>query len=383
MVIIGIDVHKSMVNITEMEEDGEVKRNYEMDNTEESWNRFSEKYMDKKPEIVLEQSTSGKYVARILINRGFTVHMADPSKLYLIYRSSKKNDKEDSYKLAKLLRIGELPEVHLPSQYSDDLKSLVRYRKFLGEEVTMIKNRIHAILSLYGIRIGATDIFGRRGMREIEESASRLDHSHRIVISDMLERLSDLIDREKKVEEQISALVINDKRIKLLLTIPGINVYSAAAIISEIDDISRFPSKEKFASYCGLVPKQDQSGNRDIRGHISKRGPSMLRFILVMASHTVIKRSRKFRSKYLSIVRRVGKNRAIVAVARILAEIIYVMLRKNGEFVDNMDSLTERKMRSMSQKARNARESENINITQSVKILREKLIKGSSENLFS
>jgi transposase len=150
-------------------------------------------------------------------------------------------------------------------------------------------------------------------------------------------------------------MAINDNRVKLLMTVPGVNLYSAAVIISEIDDISRFSSKEKFASYCGLVPRQNQYCNMDIRGHISKRGPSMLRFILVVASHTAVKRSKRLRAKYLSIVRRVGRNRAIVAVARILAEIIYRMLSKGEEFMNKIDSLTEMKMTSMPQKAGNAK----------------------------
>ncbi len=60
-----------------------------------------------------------------LVDHGFSVHLADPSKLALIFRSVKKNDREDSYKLAKLLRIGDLPEVHLPSRETDDLTSLI------------------------------------------------------------------------------------------------------------------------------------------------------------------------------------------------------------------------------------------------------------------
>ena len=379
--LIGIDVHKRLVNITEMEEDGTVRENYEIDNSEESWNRFTEKYISTKPEIALEQSTSGKYVARLLRDKGFSVHPADPVKLALIYNSPKKNDREDSYKLAKLLRLGELPEVHLPSEYSDGLKSLVRYRKSLGEEVTMIKNRIHALLTMHGITIDATDIFGRKGFREIEESFPKLKENERIVMEDMLKRLADLIDREREMENRIALAVKNDQRIKLLMTIPGINVYSAAVIISEIDDISRFKSKEKFASYAGLVPRQDQSGDRDIRGHISKRGPSMLRFVLVTASHTAIKRSRRLRAKYLSIVRRVGRNRAIVAIARILAELIFTMLKNNSEFIDKIDSLTERKMKSMSQRAMNAKASDSI--AQSVKIIRKKLLTKSSDNPFS
>ena len=364
-----------------MEEDGTIRENYEIENSEESWNKFVERYLSMKPEISLEQSTSGKYVARLLRDKGFSVHIADTAKLALIYNSAKKSDREDSYKLAKLLRLGELPEVHLPSEYSDDLKSLVRYRKSLGEEVTMIKNRIHALLTMHGISIDATDIFERKGMREIEGSLPKLKENERIVMEDMLKRLSDLFDRENEMENRIALAVKDDSRVKLLMTIPGINVYSAAVIISEKDDISRFKSKEKFSSYAGLVPKQYQSGNRDIRGHISKRGPSMLRFILVAASHTAIKKSKKLRAKYLSIVRRVGKNRAIVAIARILAELIFTMLKNNKEFLDKIDSLTARKMKSMSQRAMNAKASDSI--SHSIKLIKEQLLTESSEHLFS
>ena len=332
---------------------GSVDEQYEIKNDDGSWNTFRERYLGAKPEIALEVSTTGKYVARLLRDMGFSIHMADPIKLALIFNTAKKNDKEDSYKLAKLLRLNELPQVYLPSSESDDLRSLTRYRKTLGEEITMIKNRVHALLSRYGIIIGASDIFGKRGMREIMRRSDKLGASDKYVLSDMLTRISELRDRESMIEDEISRKCKNRKGTKILMTIPGINVYSAAVIVSEIDDISRFGSKEKLASYAGLVPRQDQSGNRDIRGHISKHGPSMLRFILVNAAHSVIKYSQKMKKKYLSMVRRLGKNRAIVAIARILVEIIHTMLSRGQEYTDNIDSLTERKMKNMSIRAKN------------------------------
>ena len=67
----------------------------------------------RKPEIALEVSTSGKYIARKLRDMGFLVHLADPSNLSLIFMTAKKNDKEDSYKPAKLLRLKGLPEVDI------------------------------------------------------------------------------------------------------------------------------------------------------------------------------------------------------------------------------------------------------------------------------
>ena len=115
-ICIGLDVHKNSVYATQLKEDGSIGEQYEFKNSEASWHEFRERYLEAKPEIALEVSTSGKYVARLLRDMGFSVHMADPVKLALIFNTARKNDKEDSYKLAKLLRLGELPEVHLPSR---------------------------------------------------------------------------------------------------------------------------------------------------------------------------------------------------------------------------------------------------------------------------
>ena len=78
----------------------------------------------------------------------------------------------------------------------------------------------------------------------------------------------------------------------------------------------------------------------------------MLRFILVNCAHTAIKYSKRFKAKYNSLVKRLGKNRSIVAIARLLAETIYTMLVKRVRFIDEIDSLTEKKMRAMSLRAR-------------------------------
>jgi transposase len=275
-----------------MNEDGNIMEQYEIANTDDSWTEFGKRYLCMKPEIALEVSTTGKYIAGKLREMGFSVHPADPVKLALIFNTSKKNDREDSYKLAKLLRLNELPEVHLPSRESDDLRSLVRYRRSIGEDITRIKNRIHALLSSHGITLRQTDIFGRSGLMEIERQSTKLSTSERTVLNRMLSSVIHLRRDAIEIEDQMArhGNVIDD--VRLLMTVPGINVYSAVAIVSEIDDIRRFSSKEKLASYSGLTPRQDQSGSRDIRGHISKHGPSMLRIILVTAAHSVIKYSR-------------------------------------------------------------------------------------------
>ena len=209
----------------------------------------------------------------------------------------------------------------------------------------------------------------------------RNNTTDRIVLSDMMHRVSDLKDRENIIEDEISRIAEKRDDIRLLMTIPGIHVYSAAAIVAEIDDISRFEKKEKLAAYAGLVPRQDQSGSRDIRGHISKHGPSMLRFVLVTAAHTVIRYSRRMKQKNLSIDRRLGRNRAIVAIARILLETIYTMLSRNMEFIDNIDTLTEGKMKAMSERAKHPERT--VKLDDAIKLIMEKSHGRMSRELFS
>lgn len=107
----------------------------------------------------------------------------------------------------------------------------------------------------------------------------------------------------------------------------------------------------------------------------------MLRFILVNCAHTVVKYSVRFKKKYNSIVRRLGKSRAIVAIARILAEAIYTMLSRRVRFVDEIDSLTEKKIRAMEERAKNPGMSKTIE--DRAKILRERSMRKMSDQLFS
>ena len=158
----------------------------------------------------------------------------------------------------------------------------------------------------------------------------------------------------------MSRIVENNDDDKLLMTIQGINVYSAVAIMSEIDDISRFKKKESFANYVGLIPHLDESAERKTQGHISKHGPSVLRFILVNCAHKVVKYSVRFKNKYNSIVSRLGKNRTLIEILRILAETIYTMHSRRVRFMDEIDSLTEKKIRAMGERAESQRMSKDI-----------------------
>ena len=269
----------------------------------------------------------------------YKIHLINPSKVPEIANNYKKTDREDSFQLADVFRKGGMKEIYIPSGEIENVRSLVRYRHSLGEGITLKKNKVHALLTSYGI-IKATDPFGKRGLREIENNHNNLSYSDKIVLRSLLNDISFIKEREREIEAEISSISDNSNDIKLLMTIPGINFYTASGILSEIGTINRFENKLKFASYTGLIPKEHSSGEKMVMGHITKHAPSLLRFFLVETVHSLIKYTKKFRSKYLSIVRRLGKKRSIIAIARILAETIYAMLKNNVRYIERERSET-------------------------------------------
>ena len=330
--VIGLDVYKRSVYGTVMEDNGTIIVQSNMENNMETVNGFLLNYKDH--DIVIESSTSGKYLSKELSMLGYKVHLINPAKVPEIANNYKKTDKEDSFQLADVFRKGEMKEIYIPSEEIENIRSLVRYRHSLGEEITLKKNKVHALLTSYGIIIKATDPFGKKGLREIENNYNNLNYSDRIVLRSLLSDIPSIKERENEIETEISSITSKSDDIKLLMTIPGINFYTAAGILSEIGTINRFENKLKFASYTGLIPSEHSSGTKTVKGHITKHGPSLLRFFLVETAHSLIKFTKKFRSKYLSIVRRLGKKRSIIAIARILAETIYSMLKNNVRYIE-------------------------------------------------
>ena len=94
----------------------------------------------------------------------------------------------------------------------------------------------------------------------------------------------------------------------------------------------RFDCGKQVASYLGLVPLEDSSGNRRRLGHITKQGSSMMRFLLVEAAQVTVRSVPEWRSKYLHLMMRRGRKTAKVAMARKLAVRLYWMMRQGWDY---------------------------------------------------
>jgi len=136
-------------------------------------------------------------------------------------------------------------------------------------------------------------------------------------------------------ERELRRLGADHRYVPLLRTVPGIGWVLAYTIAAEIGDIGRFPSPRKLAGYTGLCPRVYQSGERDLRGPLTKQGPKYLRWALVEAA-THAYTTAIYRDRYQHTKARIGKQRgakvAQIDLARRLAEAIWHMLSRNQPF---------------------------------------------------
>lgn len=295
----------------------------------------------KGDEIYLTYEVSGRsgylYDGLVDLVDGLTV--SNPTKMTWIYRTKKKNDRMDAKKQAVLLAVNQTPRVHMPAHEVREWRALIGHRRKMVEGRTRCKNRIRAHFKNRGI----ANPYGRgwwscRSLKWMREKASEGQMPWHLTLEDLLEELDLFEKRIRRVTERLDAIGEKDWRVRLLRTIPGVGPRTAEAVVAYTDEVERFRSAKHYAAYFGLTPKLDESGSCRRLGHISKQGPSAVRWLLVESCWRAVRRSPSLHSFYQRVMHG-QKNRkkvAVVAVARKLATIMYAMLKTGEEFNEDL-----------------------------------------------
>lgn len=239
--------------------------------------------------------------------------------------SDKKTDRVDAKALARMVRLGSVPESYVPTDEIRECRALVRGRQKLVENRTEYVNKIHGLLADHGItrKVKPLRVKGREFLRELSLPTpwDELLASHLKVI----ETLTDEITRlEATIEDRAGSL----EETQLLMTIPGVSYYSALLIYAELGEISRFDGHKEVVSYVGLNLVIRESGDSRFEGGISKRGSGRVRWILVQCANVAV---HTCNDEYLSrfyerLAERKSSKEAMVATARKLLVSIFHML---------------------------------------------------------
>ncbi len=257
------------------------------------------------------------------------VKLSNPYKTRIIAEAKTKTDKIDARMLAHLLRADLVAESYVPDKETRARRSLLRHRSSLVKNRTELKNRIHSLLDKYELHNQASGLFGKKSREWLKNL--QLPSIDKTILDSDLQLLEALSQQIQNINIEIAKLACNLEDVKLLMTLPAVDYYTAMIISSEIGDAKRFTTAEKLASWAGLAPRTVQSGNTTRQGHITKQGSKTLRWILVQAALTASRHDPRFQEMHQRISARRGPNKATVAVAREMLTITYHMLtRREG-----------------------------------------------------
>lgn len=289
---------------------------------------------DEKLHLTFEISGEAGYRHDALADFVDDITVSNPTKMTWIYRTSKKNDRIDARKQAILLSIGEVPKVHIPGREIRQWRVTIQHRRKIVSRICQVKNRIRAILKANGFTRPAQSgswwkIANRFWMHSfVTKMEIKADQLWPMNLADMLDELALLELQLKRVTKYLDAYLDNHAGGNLLMSIPGVGPRTSEAVLAYTDDIKRFSRGKQYCAYFGLTPKLDESGSTRRLGHISKQGPSVVRWLIVESAWRVIKKSPAFLSFYERVMcgQQNRKKIAVVAVARKLLSIIRGML---------------------------------------------------------
>ncbi len=271
---------------------------------------------------------AGMKAAELAVELIETRHVRDAFKSMPV-----KTDRKDARGIAQLMRLGWFRPVHCKSLAAQEIRALLVARKILQTKRIDVEMGIRGILRGFGLKVGATT--PRTFERRVQELSN--DRNPLRLIADALLQARAVLEQEfRGLEKQLRARAREDKRVRLLMTAPGVGALVSLTFVSAIDDPSRFRSSRNVGAHFGLTQRKYQSGETDITGRISKCGDHEVRTALYEAANSILTRLVKasaLKSWAMAIAKRAGMKKAKVALARKLAVLLHRMLADGTEFV--------------------------------------------------
>ena len=250
----------------------------------------------------------------------------------------RKTDRDDALRLAELEAMGQLPTVALPDPATRQRRALIAARQELVGQRVRCQNRIRALFAGRGLPVpcGAR-AWTATGLAGIEEQSEPLaecrpDEVWQGLLHLAVARYRFLVGQVEQAEKRLDAIAATDEATRLLESIPGVGPRTAEAVAAHLGDARRFATAKQVGAYAGLVPRQYQSGVTDRKGRITRRGPGVLRKLLVECAWCMLRYNPWARAQYARLTGGGASRRkpAVVALARKLLVRCWAMLR-DGE----------------------------------------------------
>jgi len=285
--------------------------------------------------VVIEACSLAGWVHDLCAELGVPCRVANTAAEAWKYKHAKrKTDRDDALRLAQLEALGQLPEVTVPAKPVREWRALIAHRQALVTQRVAAQNRIRAVLVGQGLPAPrgarAWTVAGLAGIAQFARPLAECapDELWRGLLDLALTAYRQAEQLVALAEAKLDELGKANARVRLLDTVPGLGPRTAEAVVAHLDDPRRFKSGRQVAAYGGLVPRQFQSGEDDRRGRITKRGPAVLRKLLVQCAWAMLRYNPWARSVFERLSRgKARKKQAVVALARKVLVRCWAMLR--------------------------------------------------------
>ena len=330
MLIIGCDYHPSFQQIAYVNTEGGELGERRLVHPEEAEQFYCElKQRNLAVRVGMEASGHARWFERVLRQLEFELWIGDAAEIRTKRVHKQKTDRQDAQLLLRLMMEDRFPRIWVPDAENRDLRQLLWHRHRLVQMRTRVMNQLHVVALNEGLQRKKA-LWRPAGRKELESLAlAPWAHRRR---QDLLELLDQLTPKIQELTRALEGEV--EKRVvaRRLKTHPGVGPLTALAFELVIGTPDRFHCGKQIASYVGLVPEENSSGNRRRLGHISKQGNVLLRFLLVEAAQVTVRSQPQWRSKFFHLAMRRGRKIAKVAMARKLAVHLYWMWRQGWDY---------------------------------------------------
>ena len=276
--------------------------------------------------VVLEMTTHTWQMVDLLTPQVGSVTVVHPPHVHLITRARVMNDQRAAVILAQLHAANLLPSVWVPPPEVRDQRALVAQRRKMVKLGAIAKNRLQSLLHRFQIAPpDDLDVYSEAAHKWwLSLPVSSLE---RFRLGSDLDTLSFANRQVKSLDDCLGALAVDDPRMPLLVQIPGLGGKLGMMVLAAIGDITRFPHAKNLVGYAGLGARVHDSGDHQWSGRITKQGRRDLRYAMVQAAHNAVDHP-KWRKELERLEPRLGRSKAMVAIARKLLVVVWHVLTK-------------------------------------------------------
>jgi transposase len=325
---IGVDLHKRSSYIYILDKNGNKILNKRISNNMIQLKEFFNE-VEKPFKLAVETTYNWYFFVDLAQEYSDEIYLANSYELKAFAKRNKKNDKIDTKLIAELLYQGYLPVVYIPDKATRKVRELLRYRMRTVRDRSRVIVRFKSLLD----RLGYDSNGNYTTYKKLEEiNPSTFDKPYDTIMTNYLDRIYYLNKHIKQLEKNLEEIIIKDKRIEYLLSIPGLGNFSSALILYEIINIERFKTFNRLCSYAGLAPRVSISDKKVYYGRLSKNRAKNLQWILLETVYHFIRMVPGKKERYEQIKKRKNANIAKVVLARDLLKIIYKVLKENRYF---------------------------------------------------